>query len=420
MSLSGGRPTLAWTLCALTVAILFAAVILAIADPGSGGPTTASPSGPTLHDSADAGGYVAITVLEAIAFASFAVVGGAVAARRSRNPVGWLFGVAALSWALGILVNGLYWHFAFGNPDYPATVDVLAWLANWIAIPALVAVVLILFLFPTGAPPGRGWRVVTRMVAAGGGLWLVSSIFAPGGLDTADFGWVDNPLGVGGLRLDVVSQALAGLLPLGVLAGVVSLVVRYRRSEGIERLQLRWVAAAGCLLVMLAVAGLAGEALVGGGFLGWVGMLTGLLAIAAAVGIALLRYRLYDIEVVVNRTLVYGALTATLAAVYLGSILVLQLALGGLTAGSNLAIAASTLGVAALVRPARNRIQEVVDRRFYRRGYDARRTLDSFSARLRDQVDLAALDAELRGVVAETMQPAHVSLWLRGAGDGQP
>jgi hypothetical protein len=403
---------LAWALCAVTIAVLVAAVVLAIADPGSGGPDDANPAGPTVNDQ-PSGGYVAFTVLAAIVFSAFALVGAAVAARRPRNPVGWLFGVAGLSWALGVLTNGLYWHFAFGRPDYPAAADLLAWLGTWISSPALVSVALILLLFPTGSPPSRRWRIVGWLAAVAGGVWILSTALAPGGLDQADFGWVENPLGIEGLGLGALAKASSSIWPFTALAAVVSLVVRYGRSRGIERLQLRWVAAAGCLLVAIGVAGTVVDAVVGG-FFAWVGALFGLLTIAAAVGVALLRYRLYEIDTIVNRTLVYGALTATLAAAYLGSVLLLQLALDGLTSDSNLAIAGSTLAVAALFRPARNRIQGLVDRRFYRRRYDAQRTLESFSSRLRDEVDLSALDLELRGVVAATMQPAHVSLWLRG------
>jgi hypothetical protein len=202
----------------------------------------------------------------------------------------------------------------------------------------------------------------------------------------------------------------------GMFAAAASLVIRFRRSRGEERQQLKWVTAAAALFVVIFVTP---SDQIAGDDVGFATLLVGLLIIAGAVAIAMLRYRLYDIDVVINRTLVYGALTATLAAAYLGGVLLLQLALRPLTESSNLAIAGSTLAVAALFRPARSRIQHAVDRRFYRRKYDAQRTLEAFSARLRDQVDLGALNSELSAVVTETLQPAHVSLWLRASEAGR-
>jgi hypothetical protein len=195
----------------------------------------------------------------------------------------------------------------------------------------------------------------------------------------------------------------------------VSLVVRFRRSRGVTRLQLKWLAMSGVLFALSMLVSTV-LFLVGLKTAGNVPVLLALSSVPIFAGEAMLRRRLYDIDVVINRTLVYALLTATLAAVYVGSVLLLQLALSSVTSDSSLAVAVSTLGVAALFRPARSRIQAVVDRRFYRRKYDAARTLEQFSARLREQVDLDSLGGELRAVVSETMQPAHVSLWLRGAG----
>jgi hypothetical protein len=190
-----------------------------------------------------------------------------------------------------------------------------------------------------------------------------------------------------------------------------SLVVRFRRSHGVERQQLKWMAAAAALVVAAwSVNAFFDQALKTD-----ISLILplALLALPAAAAIAVLRYRLWDLGLVVRRTLVYGGLSATLAGTYIGIVLLLQLALEPLTSDSGLAIAGSTLAVAALFRPARGRIQELVDRRFYRRRYDAARTVESFSARLRDEVELESLSAELREVVRETVQPAHVSLWLR-------
>jgi hypothetical protein len=228
-----------------------------------------------------------------------------------------------------------------------------------------------------------------------------------------------NPLGVGSTPDPF--DALGGLgwllLTIGIFACGVAMVRRMRRAHGIERLQLKWIAfaaslfAAGFLVISITFfANLSGPMI---DPLRVVVLGLGFCTIPIAAGIAILRYRLYDIDVVINRTLVYGALTATLAAIYISSVLLLQLVLSGLTKDSGLAVAASTLAVAALFRPARSQIQGAVDRRFYRSKYDATRTIERFGAHMRDEVALDSLSAELRAVVVDTMQPAHVSLWLK-------
>ena len=316
MTWLGFRSRLPWAICGLTVAAAVAVVVLTIADPKTAGPTHTSPAGPTAHDKPQRG-YLPYAVLTAIVFSTFVVVGAVVAARRPRNAVGWLIAVGALLWTLAVLSNGVFWLMAFGRPHAPAASDYVAWFGTWAFVPAFVLMLaLVPLLFPTGAPPGPRWRVVGWTAAVAGGMATLSTALAPGSLETADYPWLDNPLGIEGLGLGTLADVSIAVAAATALAALTSLVVRYRRAHGIERLQLRWAAAAACLLVLFAVGGSLATPWLGEG-VGWVSMLVGLLAVAASLAVALLRYRLYDIDVVINRTLVYGALTAILGGTYL-------------------------------------------------------------------------------------------------------
>ena len=341
----------------------------------------------------------------------FGLVGALVASRLPRNPIGWLFIVLALIEGVYELAFG-YTHYALhADPGALPGAEWMAWVSNWTGPLSPVFIVAALLLFPDGHPPTPRWRWVLWLCVPQVALTLLQFGLAPGPLD--EFPSLDNPAGLDGAPwlADINTEPFISVL---VIAAAAALVARFRRSQGVERQQVKWFAfAAGLMAAFLIVGGLA-QSLVGdersddsiaAGFV-FAAFISG---VPISAGIAILRHRLYDIDVVINRTLVYGALTATLGATYLGLVLLLGLALGE----SNLAIAASTLAVAALFRPARTRIQAVVDHRFYRRRYDAARTLESFSGRLREELDLDALGGDLRGVVRETMQPAHVSLWLR-------
>jgi hypothetical protein len=352
-----------------------------------------------------------MAAFEAVVLLLLGVIGAVVTARQPRNPIGWILCAIPLSLGLLILGSHVYWSIALDHPAGSRAAEAAAWLASWIWIPAIVpALTLFPLLFPSGRPLTRRWRWVAWVAIGSCPALFVGTAFAPGRLEEYP---IRNPLGASGaIEIAVrVTGALGFVLMLGAMfAATASLVIRFRSSHGTERQQLKWVAAAAALFLVIFVFPtdqLAGDDA------GFASLLLGLLVVAGAMAISMLRYRLYDIDFVINRALVYGALTTTLALTYLGSVLLLQLALSGITEGSGLAVAASTLAVAALFRPARARIQEEVDRRFYRRRFDAQRTLEGFSARLRDQVDLAALSSDLSGVVRETLQPAHMTLWLR-------
>lgn len=372
---------------------------------------------PELVPAADEPAPLIADVLFAVVILLFAAVGALIAARLPRHPVGWLLCTAALLngvafFALGYARLGLIGEpGSVPAPEALAVIHNLAGDAQW----GLFAVMLL--VFPDGRLPSRRWRpllwlMVTLMVAE-----LLDSLLQPGALE--GFAMIENPIGV--TQADFLSRVDFDLVGTASLIAVLaSLLLRYRRGTPEERQQLKAFLLAVAVVVVAILAGGLVDAVIplsrlAVDLIGFVivSMFGGL---AVALGAAVLKYRLYDIDLVINRALVYGVLTAILAAAYLGSVVLLQLTLSPLTERSDLAIAGSTLAVAALVGPARRRIQAVVDRRFYRRRYDAGRTLEAFGTQLRDEVDLDALGGQLRAVASQTMQPAHVSLWLRAPG----
>ncbi len=367
---------LAWSFCALTVVGLAVALALPSAEEDEG----------------------IWSLVAAFGFAlSFAIVGALVASRRPDNPIGWIMCASGLAYAVGG-VSVSYVESTLAGGDDDALRSAADWVSGWVWMLGIgPAATFLPLLFPDGHLPTRRWRPVAWAAAIGLGVMVV-------GLALQD-AWraAEVAAGVGGL-----------LLVLSAIASIASLVFRFRRAHRVERSQLKWLTYAAALVGLAVLAQIVAEATVGTSDEFSNTLISASVAtLPICIGIAILRYRLYDIDVVINRTLVYGALSAALVGAYVSSVLLLQLALSPLTEDSGLAIAGSTLAVAALVGPLRGRIQGLVDRRFYRRRYDAVRTLEDFGARLRDQVELDSLGAELRAVVGETMQPAHVSLWLR-------
>ena len=342
------------------------------------------------------------------------VLGWFVATRRPENPYGWLW--ISLGWALSLMLFAqAYAAFALvaapGALPFARTMGTVGAGVGWTAW--LVLTPLLMVLFPSGRSPSPRWRLLVWTVLVFGGLALIATPFIPG---RSGFAPIENPFGLGG-TVGLVATVLGYGGALGVLATVppaaLSLVFRYRRADGVERQQIKWFAYAAVVFVLFYLAQFFYEP--PGAWDAVVEVLP-LLGLYAAIGVAILRHGLYDIDRLINRTLVYGVLTTALATTYLGGVTFLQWlfrTLPGQEQQSQLVIVASTLAIAVLFNPLRRRVQAFVDRRFYRKKYDAARTLEALSARLRDETDLLSLNDDLVAVLRETVQPAHASLWLR-------
>jgi hypothetical protein len=334
---------------------------------------------------------------------AFSTVGALVAAKRPGNPIGWLLLGSVLCYAIG------------GAGVTVAGPPLIAWAGAWAWGVGVGLAVVTLLLFPDGHLPSRRWRPVLWVAVVGIVAFVVGAGFGAPTIGDSD---VPNPFAVQG-SLGEALGALQEAFPLVIVAALlalVSVVARFRRSRGIEREQIKWVLYAAALVGVGLVAQLpifivmppddaanASNAVATSAFA----------CVPVAIGIAVLRYRLYDIDVLIRRTLVYGATTGAIALAFFGGIVLLQAVLRPVTSGSELAVAISTLVSFALFQPLRGRVQRAVDRRFYRAKYDAEHTVDAFAARLRGDVDLDSLRVELLDAVADTLQPAHASVWIR-------
>ena len=403
---------LAWYLCAVSLMLTVLGLILLVVSRHS--------AGAPIFD---------YWLQNTVVVISFSTAGAVIAPRLPpRNPIGWLFCAIGFVAAMGLFVAEYAIATLLAEPGSFASKlpggDAAAWVSSWLWVVYLGLYVFLALLFPDGKPPSPLWRLfgwVAGMVTAGGTLAVALWPETAGGITPAN-----SPLGIE-VATDVFNPVETIMLALGLIA-LSSLLVRLRRSRGVEREQVKWFAYALAVLTTSAILYLVASETMDIRWLGWVGsvlVMAGTVGLPVAVGVAILRYQLYNIDVLINRTLVYGSLTVMLVGMYVGSIVVLEGLLSALPGqGSQLGIVVSTLTVAALFNPLRRRTQGFIDRRFYRRKYDARKTLEAFSARLRDETDLNAVSDDLVGVVRETVQPAHVSLWLHptlppGGSEGQ-
>ena len=389
---------LAWSLCAHSLALTALSLLLLVLN--------------LSHPDVPVYSFWAENVLFSVGYST---VGAVIVPRMPPgNLIGWLFCAIGLLWAV-IHFSGEYAIYALlAAPGSLPAGEVASWVYCWLWVPDFGLIVFLGLVFPNGRLPSARWRWFARLSALLTLVGAVLAAFSPGPI-VLGLSSIRNPLGIDSLPNAYKPVQALMLVLIGVAAA--SLLVRRLYARGLERQQIKWftyataVATSGALLKYIISEPLD---LV---WISWVGqalVLIGLAGIPIAMGIAITRYRLYEIDTLINRTLVYGALTATLVALYFGGIVVLQRVFVLLTGQhSTLAVVASTLLIAALFTPLRRSIQGFIDMRFYRRKYDTKKTLQTFSAQLRNETDLDALSDDLVGVVRETMQPAHVSLWLR-------
>jgi hypothetical protein len=351
---------------------------------------------------------------------ALAVPGAVLVGYRPANPIGWILAAMGLT-AGASVVLGEYGYYALHTNPGSMPGGVLAlWLQTLVWFPPIGLVPLLALLVPDGSPPSTRWRPLAWVAVAAMAVVIVAGAVSPGPIGGEPLpGTPQNPLGIGRARQALDLAEGVAFLVTPALAGValLALALRFRRAQGTERQQLKWFAygtfllLAGGVALFLPLSEAVAKVIVA----------AGLGCFTATLAVAVLRHGLYEIDVIINRTLVYGLLTALLAGVYAAAVLVLGQLFGGVGEHPpSWVVAGATLAVAVLFQPARRRIQAVVDRRFNRRKYDAAKTLEAFSARLRDQVDLDTLSTELLAVTNQTMQPTMATLWLRPSGQARP
>jgi hypothetical protein len=393
---------LAWASCALSLALLVGGIVLSSAASST---IPALPSGGETEDGS--------VVANLITLLPFSAVGAIIASRQPRNTIGWLFCSVGVTIGLNSFAGDYAEFWLASGFGMSSLGETAAWFSSWLWILLVyVPMSFLLLLFPDGRLPSPRWRPVAWGVALGTAGSVAGFALRSGPLE--DFPQIVNPYGVEVPVMGMVGVTGSIVAVASMVASAISLIVRLRRSESEQRQQIKWLAYGG--VVMVATICVGGLVILWSVPVSILIMSVSLLGLPVFTGIAIVKYRLYDIDLLINRTLVYAALTGSLALVYLGGVAATQATFQAFTGQGELpqlAIVISTLVIASLFNPLRRRIQSLIDRSFYRSKYDARKTLETFSTKLRDETGLETLTSDLVGAVAETMQPTHVSLWLR-------